>query len=135
MATKGEPWTVNQLHDLLGTFEAELRAAGLKENTIRTYVDRSTIFVRWLDGDYRPGSREGALGPEAGALLALFRQRSIRAGGHIPLAELSELVRFGEGPIPGWDELIDRAFVVENLATLELTKAGAAHLYGGGRDA
>ena len=27
---------------------------GLQENTIRTYVDRSTYFVRWLDGDYEP---------------------------------------------------------------------------------
>ena len=42
---------------LLGQFEAELRAAGLAETSVRTYVDRSTYFVRWLAGDYRPGQR------------------------------------------------------------------------------
>lgn len=47
-------WTVTELHELLHEFEEELRAAGLEENTIRTYVDRSTYFIRWLDGDYRP---------------------------------------------------------------------------------
>jgi hypothetical protein len=26
----------------------------LRENTIRTYVDRSGVFVRWLDGEYKP---------------------------------------------------------------------------------
>lgn len=51
------PWTVEELHALLGQFEAELRSAGLEENTIRTYVDRSTYFVRWLTGDYQPGQR------------------------------------------------------------------------------
>ena len=48
------PWTAQDLHELLAEFEAELRRRGLEENTIRTYVDRSTYFVRWLDGDYRP---------------------------------------------------------------------------------
>ena len=48
------PWTVAELFELLGEFEAELRAAGLEDATIRTYVDRSTRFVRWLDDDYHP---------------------------------------------------------------------------------
>lgn len=51
------PWTAEKLHVLLGQFEAELRDAGLAENSIRTYVDRSTYFVRWLAGDYQPGQR------------------------------------------------------------------------------
>jgi len=54
MAKQGGPWTVTDLHALLGEFEAELRGAGLEEATIRTYVDRSTYFVRWLDDDYHP---------------------------------------------------------------------------------
>ncbi len=49
------PWTPHQLHDLLVEFEADLREAGLEENAVRTYVDRSRYFVRWLTGDYRPG--------------------------------------------------------------------------------
>ncbi len=48
------PWTVTELHELLSEFEEELRAAGLEEKTVRTYVDRSTYFIRWLDGDYHP---------------------------------------------------------------------------------
>lgn len=52
MAEKRGPWSVRELHELLGEFEAELRSAGLEETTIRTYVDRSTYFVRWLDDDY-----------------------------------------------------------------------------------
>lgn len=51
------PWTVPALHRLLAQFEAELREAGLEDNTVRTYVDRSRYFVRWLGGDYRPGER------------------------------------------------------------------------------
>jgi hypothetical protein len=45
------------LKRLLGEFEQELRSAGLEDNTVRTYVDRSAYFVRWLDGDYAPGQR------------------------------------------------------------------------------
>lgn len=48
------PWTVDQLRRLIVDFEAELRDSGLEENTIRTYVDRSTYFIRWLDDDYHP---------------------------------------------------------------------------------
>jgi len=51
--TRG-PRTGTELHELLREFEAELRTAGLEETTVRTYVDRSTYFIRWLDGDYRP---------------------------------------------------------------------------------
>ena len=46
-------WTVGDLQRELERFEAEARRAGLKDNTIRTYVDRSTIFVRWLAGEYQ----------------------------------------------------------------------------------
>lgn len=48
------PWSVSELHALLGEFEAELRDARLEETSIRTYVDRSTYFIRWLDDDYHP---------------------------------------------------------------------------------
>lgn len=46
-------WTIGELQQELERFEAEARRAGLKENTVRTYVDRSAIFVRWLSGDYQ----------------------------------------------------------------------------------
>lgn len=46
-------WTIQELLDELDRFEREVRAAGLAENSVRTYVDRSRIFVRWLAGDYQ----------------------------------------------------------------------------------
>jgi len=57
MNTDRGPWTADKLHDLLGQFEAELRAAGLAETSVRTYVDRSRYFIRWLARDYEPGQR------------------------------------------------------------------------------
>lgn len=47
-------WSADQLRAELTRFERELRDAGLRDSSIRTYVDRSEIFVRWLDGDYHP---------------------------------------------------------------------------------
>lgn len=46
-------WTIGELQRELQRFEADARRAGLKENTVRTYVDRSAIFVRWLNGEYQ----------------------------------------------------------------------------------
>jgi hypothetical protein len=46
-------WTIAELRDELARFEAEARAAGLAESSVRTYVDRSERFVRWLAGDYQ----------------------------------------------------------------------------------
>lgn len=46
-------WTIGDLRIELDRFESEARRAGLKENTVRTYVDRSSIFLRWLAGDYQ----------------------------------------------------------------------------------
>ena len=54
MAYRKGPWGVSELHEALDAFEAELKEAGLAQNSIRTYVDRSRNFVRWLDGDYEP---------------------------------------------------------------------------------
>lgn len=53
------PWPIAELHAALDEFEAELRSAGLMESSIRTYVDRSRYFVRWLDGDYQPRGSQG----------------------------------------------------------------------------
>jgi len=52
-------WTIPELERELTRFEAELRAARLSENSIRTYVDRSAIFVRWLNGEYWPQGPRG----------------------------------------------------------------------------
>jgi hypothetical protein len=49
-----DAWTLDELKKELTTFEAELRAARLRETSVRTYVDRSSIFLRWLAGDYHP---------------------------------------------------------------------------------
>ena len=49
----------SELRRELDRFEAELRAAGLRENTVHTYVQRSETFLRWLVGDYRPRGPAG----------------------------------------------------------------------------
>jgi hypothetical protein len=46
-----------ELQDELRRFEADLRAAGLKENSVATYVGRSQYFLSWLVGEYTPGVR------------------------------------------------------------------------------
>lgn len=46
-------WSIKDLKEELERFEREARAAGLAVNTVRTYVDRSRLFVRWLDNDYQ----------------------------------------------------------------------------------
>ncbi len=50
---KDVAWTVADLQRELERFEAEARRAGLKETSVKTYVDRSAIFVRWLAGDFQ----------------------------------------------------------------------------------
>jgi hypothetical protein len=50
-----QSYTIADLRRELARFEAELRAAGLAENSVRTYVGRSEYFVRWLAGEYVPG--------------------------------------------------------------------------------
>ena len=39
----------------LERFREELRSAGLRESTVHSYLMGSTLFVRWLAGDYAPG--------------------------------------------------------------------------------
>jgi hypothetical protein len=46
-------WTIGELRDELVRFESEARRAGLKEASVKTYVDRSSRFLRWLAGDYQ----------------------------------------------------------------------------------
>lgn len=43
----------------LERFRAELRARGLRESTIHAYLLGSSLFVRWLAGDYVPGPGRG----------------------------------------------------------------------------
>jgi hypothetical protein len=57
MNTDPGPWTAERLDWLLDRFEEELRDAGLKENSVRTYVDRSRYFVCWLADAYEPRRR------------------------------------------------------------------------------
>jgi hypothetical protein len=53
-ASNDQHYTVHELRAELRRFEGELRAAGLKENSVTTYVDRTSRFLKWLDGDYQP---------------------------------------------------------------------------------
>lgn len=47
-------WTAEELRADLDSFQKELRDAGLKEQTIHTYVARSRTFVDWLERKYVP---------------------------------------------------------------------------------
>ncbi len=47
-------WTFGKLHQELRRVEQELLKAGLTDTSVQTYVGRSEILIRWLDGDYRP---------------------------------------------------------------------------------
>ena len=46
--------SVRDLYDKLAEFKTELESAGLKPNSVDTYVGRSKTFVDWLAGTYRP---------------------------------------------------------------------------------
>lgn len=48
-----DAWTLDELYGELERFERAARAAGLAENSVRTYVDRSRFFVRWLEGGFQ----------------------------------------------------------------------------------
>ncbi len=50
----GTEYSIPDLYSKLSEFENELRAAELKQNTVNTYVGRSTTFVDWLAGRYHP---------------------------------------------------------------------------------
>ena len=49
---RGTQWTSHELRAALEEFKRELEAAGLRANSIETYVGRTTVLLRWLDGDY-----------------------------------------------------------------------------------
>ena len=49
-----EPLTVAELRRELERFRASLRAGGLRGSTITAYLHGSSLFVRWLAGDYVP---------------------------------------------------------------------------------
>lgn len=53
-SSEPQSWTIVELERELDRFAHELKAARLAEASIRTYVDRSRTFVRWLAGGYTP---------------------------------------------------------------------------------
>ncbi len=53
-AAGGQRYSPAELREELRGFEHQLRAAGLKETSVATYVDRTSRFLRWLEGDYQP---------------------------------------------------------------------------------
>jgi hypothetical protein len=52
-AWENQRYSVDELREELRRFERELHAAGLKETSVITYVDRSGRFLKWPDGDYQ----------------------------------------------------------------------------------
>lgn len=56
-------WTNDQLFEALNRYEQECEDAGLRPNSVHSYVDYSRRFLRWRVGDYRP---RNACGPSRG---------------------------------------------------------------------
>jgi hypothetical protein len=56
---EGTSWTIDELRQDLRRVEDELVEANLKPSMVETYVQRSNVFLRWLDGKYEPS------GPDA----------------------------------------------------------------------
>jgi transposase len=52
-----EPLTTAELRGELERFRAALRAAGLRGSTITAYLHGSSLFVRWLAGEYVPRAK------------------------------------------------------------------------------
>lgn len=50
---------VAEVRDALQRYRAQVEAASIADNTKKTYLDHAERFVRWLDGDFLPGSRRG----------------------------------------------------------------------------
>lgn len=46
-------WTHRDLEEELVRFEQDAHSAGSKDNSVRTYVDRSRTFACWLAGDFQ----------------------------------------------------------------------------------
>ncbi len=54
LAMADKSWTYNELVDLLGEYEAQVKASGKAPSTIKTYIDHPERFLRWLVGRYQP---------------------------------------------------------------------------------
>lgn len=52
-------WTNHQLLEALNHYEQECQDAGLRPNSVHSYVDYSRRFCRWRVGDYRPRNASG----------------------------------------------------------------------------
>lgn len=57
--------TTSELQAELAQYKHALRAAGLREATVQSYLTGSSRFVRWLAGEYAPGP--GRCAPSARA--------------------------------------------------------------------
>jgi hypothetical protein len=62
VASPAEPLTAAELRVELERFKARLGAGGLSRSTISAYLLGSSLFVRWLAGDYVPRGRR-SVGP------------------------------------------------------------------------
>ena len=46
-----QSWTHDEFFAKLQELERELKNADLRESSVRTYIDWTSIFLRWLVGD------------------------------------------------------------------------------------
>ena len=63
-------WTSDELFQMLGRYEQECIAAGMRPNAVHSYWDYARRFLDWRTGEYRP---RGATGPSRTALSVRYR--------------------------------------------------------------
>ena len=51
---KRAAWTLEDLRADLQRWEQELTTMGYPQTTIRTHIDHSAQFIRWLAGEWQP---------------------------------------------------------------------------------
>ncbi len=55
--TRISPECLSQVRKALKAYREEVEATNLTHDTKGTYLRHAESFVRWLDGDFEPGSK------------------------------------------------------------------------------
>jgi hypothetical protein len=51
--------TLSEVRNLFREYCAAVERTGLSPSSRATYIDMASNFVRWMSGDFNPGSRNG----------------------------------------------------------------------------
>jgi hypothetical protein len=59
------PASMSEVEDALKEYRASVESSDLSPSSKSTYIDMADNFVRWLSGEFVPGSRKAAYGRSA----------------------------------------------------------------------